>query len=102
MPCPPGAVGLAGVSCLGASQQPPSSGLGRGQAAEGKGLHCLGSRAGNQPRRAGLSSPTTSPLLLSNLILPCFIAGPLSSVTGKSFQCPGSLLQRQRGRGCSF
>lgn len=73
-----------------------TSGWEKGWAAEGKGC----STPGNQPWRSR-SAPLPS-LLLSNLILPCFIAGPLSSVMGKSFQCPGSLLQRQRGRGCSF
>lgn len=78
------------------SKQPPPQ-AGKREDSRGKEVApLLGIRPG-EPRSAPLPS-----LLLSNLILPCFIAGPLSSVMGKSFQCPGSLLQRQRGRGCSF
>lgn len=81
------------------SSLPPARGWEEGRQRSGRGCTTRAAVQGISPGELGSAS---LPLLLSNLILPCFIAGPLSSVTGKSFQCPGSLLQRQRGRGCSF
>lgn len=91
--------GRDAMPCPGAAVTPGSSPhlrLGKG-GSRGEGVAPLLEISPGEPG----SAPQPS-LLLSNLILPCFIAGPLSSVMGKSFQCPGSLLQRQRGRGCSF
>jgi len=88
--------GWGGVSCT----SPPDQGWEEGRQRRGRGCTAWAAGQGiSLESRAWLPTPR---LLLSNLILPCLIAGPLSSVTGKSFQCPGSLLQRQRGRGCSF
>lgn len=51
---PAGAAGPGALAAAGPASSPP---------ARGKGLHRLGSHAGNQHRRAGLRSPATSPLL---------------------------------------